>query len=304
MNRIPDLEAWVIFAKVAEVGSFAKAATAFSLSQATVSKAISRIEARMNTVLLNRTPRGISLTEIGLVALERATRILEDGEAVEAEVTEQSTSLRGTIRVSAPMAFGVARLSPMLPDFMRDNPDVRLDVHFSDEFTDLIANRFDLALRISRLVDSSLLARHLGTVRILLVGAPSYFERYGKPEHPSDLVHHRLLQYSYSRDGSSWKFRHDKYGDFVQVVPIHFRSNNAAALSPALHAGLGLALHPEFLAWQDLQSGKLETVMEDWQVDPITLHIVTPPGRRRPVRIRAFIDYLIDRFETGTWAEQ
>ncbi|ATE60555.1 LysR family transcriptional regulator [Thauera sinica] len=302
MKKLPDLEAWAIFAKVAETGSFARAAAEFSLSQATVSKAVTRLEARMKTMLFHRTSRRMSLTESGYAALERAARILEDGEAVEAEVAEQSTSLRGVIRVSAPMSFGIARLAPILPDFMKAHPDVELDVQFNDKQVDLVADRFDLALRIANLVDSSLLARRFCKVRILLVGSPAYFERHGRPRHPRDLINHKALQYTYARGGTSWRFRHKRHGEFTQVMPVHLHANNAEALTPALLAGLGLALQPEFLAWQDLQSGVLETVMDDWEVEPIALHVVTPPGRNRPARVQAFIEYLAERFASEPWA--
>lgn len=303
MKKIPDLEAWAIFAKVAEVGSFARAAAEFSLSQATVSKAVTRLETRMKTMLFYRTSRNMTLTESGYAALDRATRILQEGETVEAEVAEQSTSLRGLIRVSAPMSFGIARLAPILPDFMQAHPEVQLDVQFNDKQVDLVAERFDLALRIANLVDSSLLARRLCRVRILLVGSPSYFERHGRPRHPSDLANHKALQYVYARRGPTWRFRHPLHGEVTQTIPTNLHVNNAEALTPALLAGLGVALQPEFLAWPDLQSGVLETVMCDWEVEPIALHIVTPPGRSRPARVQALIDYLADLVTKEPWAQ-
>lgn len=256
----------------------------------------------MKTMLFHRTSRRMSLTESGYAALERASRILEDGEAVEAEVTEQSDSLRGLVRVSAPMSFGIARLAPILPDFMKAHPDVELDVQFNDKQVDLVAERFDLALRIANLVDSSLLARRLCKVRILLVGSPAYVERHGKLRHPRDLIDHKALRYTYARSGTSWRFRHKRHGEFTQAMPVHLHANNAEALTPALLAGLGLALQPEFLVWQDLQSGALQTVMDDWEVEPIALHIVTPPGRSRPARVQAFIDYLSERIGREPWA--
>ena len=304
MSKLPDLEGWAIFAKVAETGSFARAAAELSLSQATVSKMISRLEARMKTTLFHRTSRSMTLTDSGYAALERAARILEEGESVEAEVREKSTSLCGKIRLSAPMSFGVTHLAPMLPPFMQAHPDVGLEIEFNDKQSDLVSERFDLALRISNLVDSTLLARRLCSVRILLVGAPSYFERAGRPRHPKDLAQHTALQYTYARNGSSWRFRHETHGEFSQSMPVLLNVNNAEALTPALQAGMGLALQPEFLAWQDLQSGALETVMDDWRVDPIALHIVTPPGRRRPARVQAFIEYLAERLTAEPWANE
>lgn len=303
MSKLPDLEGWAIFAKVAETGSFARAADGLGLSQPTVSKAITRLEKHTKTVLFHRTSRRVVLTETGLTALERASHILEEGEAVEAEITEQSNSLRGPIRISAPMSFGLARLAPVLPEFMARYPGVTLDVDFNDEIVDLVANRFDLAVRISSFSDSSLLARRLCTVRLLLVGAPAYFEKYGRPRHPRDLAKHRALHYAYSHSGTNWHFRHPRHGEFSQTMPMPLSVNNAEGLIPALRAGLGLALQPEFLAWEDLESGVLESVMEEWQADPIVLHIATPPGRNRPARVQELIRYLTECFSDVPWAK-
>lgn len=302
MNQLPDLEAWAIFAKVAEAGSFARAAEALGLSQATVSKAITRLETRIGTTLFHRTSRRMSLTGAGESALERAARILDEGEAVEAEVADRSTTLRGLVRVAAPMSFGVAQLAPLLPAFMRQHPDVELDVQLSDAQADLVAGRFDMALRISTLADSSLRARRLCQVRILLVGAPAYFAEHGKPKHPRDLARHRGFQYSYTRGGNAWRFRHDRHGEFAQTVPRQLQANNAEVFAGALRDGLGLALQPEFMVWEDLRDGRLETAMDDWQVEPIALHIVTPPGLRRPARVQALIDYLAERMQHEPWA--
>lgn len=303
MKKLPDLEAWAIFAKVAQTGSFARTAAELSLSQATVSKAVARLEGRMNTMLFHRTSRRISLTESGQAALERAERILAEGEAVEAEMAEQSSALRGLIRISAPMSFGIERLAPLLPAFMLQHPEVALDIQFDDRHVDLVAEGFDMALRIANLEDSSLLARHLCRVRILLVGAPAYFQAHGRPRHPRELAAHQALQYSYAPGGANWRFRHAVQGEFTQAVPLRLRVNNADALTPALLAGLGVALQPEFLVWQQLQSGQLETVMDDWLVAPLALHIVAPPGRRRPARVQAFMDYLAQRFLQEPWAQ-
>ncbi|APW37408.1 LysR family transcriptional regulator [Rhodoferax koreense] len=302
MKRLPDLEAWAIFAKVAETGSFARTATELGLSQATVSKAITRLEERTRTVLFHRTSRRISLTDSGSASLERAARILSEGEAVEAEAVEQSKALRGPIRLAGPMSFGISHLAPALPDFLAAHPDVLLDLNLDDELVDMVAGGFDVALRISTLADSSLLARRLCTVRLLLVGTPAYFERHGLPQHPRDLVHHRALQYVHSRVGGAWRFQHAVHGEFSTVVPTPMRVNNAEALSPALCAGLGLALQPEFLVWDELQSGALATAMPDWEVPSIALHIVTPPGRSRPARVQALIEFLAQRFAVAPWA--
>lgn len=299
---LPDLQAWAIFAKVAESGSFARAAQEIGLSQATVSKAITRLETRLKTVLFHRTSRRISLTDSGRGALERALRILAEGEAVESEITAQARSPRGLVRMAVPMSFGIAHVAPLLPDFMRAYPDITLDLEFSDAMTDLVGDGIDLALRISALADSSLLARRLCGVRVLLVGSPAYFEQFGRPTHPRELSSHRLLSYTNSRFGNAWRFRHATQGEFSIGVPGILRINNAEALTPALCAGLGLALQPDFLVWRELRDGSLESVMLNWSPPAIALHIVTPPGRERPVRVQRLIDYLAASFANAPWS--
>ncbi|ARU04432.1 LysR family transcriptional regulator [Comamonas serinivorans] len=303
MKNMPDLEAWATFAKVAETGSFARTAAEFGVSQATVSKAINRLEARMKASLFHRTSRRMTLTEGGRAALARATHILDEGLALEAEVTEQSASLRGLVRVAAPMSFGVAHVAPLLPAFMRAHPEVQLDLHFDDAQVDVVAEGFDVVLRIARLEDSSLLARQLCHVPIQIVGSPAYFARHGTPRHPSDLAQLHALSYAYARSGASWRFRHATQGEFVQVMQTPLRVNNAEALTPALLAGLGVALQPAFLAWQHLQTGELVAVLPEWEPPPISLHIVTPPGRGRPARVQALIRYLADSFVKQPWAQ-
>jgi DNA-binding transcriptional LysR family regulator len=302
MMKLPDLEAWAVFAKVVELGSFARAAGDLGLSQATVSKAITRLEARLQTALFHRTSRKMSLTESGRVAVDRATRILDDGEAVEAEVKAQANTPRGTVRLAAPMSFGVGHLAPLLPEFMESYPDVSLELDFSDELVDLIGGRFDIALRISSLADSSLLARRMCAVRILLVGAPSYLDKHGRPEHPRDLVNHRGLFYTNSTLIDAWRFKHRRHGDFAIGMKTPLKVNNAEALNPALLAGAGLALQPEFLVWEQLQNGSLEAVMPDWYVPSIALHIVTPPNRARPARVELLIEFLAARLASAPWA--
>ncbi len=302
MSKLPDLEAWAIFAKVAETGSFARAAADLELAQATVSKAITRLERRLGIVLFHRTSRRVALTGAGEGALERASRLLADGEAVESEVTEQATRPRGLVRMAAPMSFGVSHLAPVLPAFMAKHPDITLDLDFSDAQIDLVGGGFDLALRIAALGDSSLLARRLCGVRIVLVGAPSYFERHGRPRHPRDLATHRALTYAYARSGAAWRFQHARHGEFSTAVPSVLRVNNAEALTPPLVAGLGLALQPEFLVWRELASGALEVAMPEWSPPPIAVHLVMPPGRARPQRVQVLIEHLVERFAKAPWA--
>lgn len=284
-----------MFAKVAELRSFALAAKDLELSKATISKSIARLEKRLGARLFNRTSRRLALTDTGQILLDRAQSILAEGEAAESEAHAQSASPRGLVRLAVPMSFGLREVAPLLPEFVAKYPDVSVDLHLSDELVDLIGAGFDAALRIAALPDSSLRARRLRDVSRALVAAPSYLERRGRPSHPRDLMHHACLCYAYLPTPDAWRFV-NKAGETVQVRPAGpLRANNADALAPALFAGLGLAVQPDFVVGEAIEDGRLEVVMQDWSPPPIALHLVMPPGGPRPARVEVLAAFLTGR---------
>jgi DNA-binding transcriptional LysR family regulator len=301
MVRLPDLEALAIFARVADLGSFAKAAGDLKLSKPTVSKAISRLEARLNVPLLHRTSRQLRLTENGKAVLERARRILEEGAAAEAEASAQSENPTGIVRMTAPMSFGLAELAPLLPEFLGAYPEVRLDLHLSDAREDLIARGYDLAVRIAALEDSSLRARRISGVETPIVAAPAYLDRAGRPKHPIDLERHQGILYSNSPTPAVWRLFHQSQGEWVVKVPARLQTNNADVIMPALLAGVGLAIQPRFAVWRELESGSLEEVLADWRPAPISLYLVMPPSTLRPLAVTVLIDFLAERLAHATW---
>ncbi|MBU6398434.1 MAG: LysR family transcriptional regulator [Rhodospirillales bacterium] len=302
MPTLPDLEAWGIFAKIAETGSFARAAAELKLSKPTVSKAVARLEERIGTALFNRTSRRLSLTESGRQAAAGAARLLAEGEAVEALATLQAVIPSGMVRMSAPMSFGVANLAPLLPELFAAYPNITIDLHLSDEIVDLIGGGFDLALRIAALPDSSLRARHVCRVRRVLVGAPAYFANREKPRSPRDLAQHDCLGYTYVPNPDRWRFLRASGEEEVATLRGPLRANNADALRPMLLAGLGLAVQPEFTVSEDLKAGLLEVLMPEWTMPPISVNLVTPPGRHRPARVAAVIEFLARRLAAAPWA--
>lgn len=303
MPHMPDFEAWAIFAKVAERGSFSDAAQELGLAKTTVSKAVTRLEERMQTTLLHRTTRSLSLTESGRLSLERAARILADGAAVEAEILEEAAIPRGLIRLASTTAFGVAQLAPLLPDFVKSHPEIEIDLEITDRRIDLVSEGVDLVLRVGPEPDSSLRISKLFAFRVPVVASPAYFEKHGRPEHPTDLVRFPALVFTHIVGAETWHFRHATEGEVSVHVDGGFHVNNGLAAIPALVAGLGITALPEAYVARELEDGKLEEVLKDWPVAPAAVHVVTPPGKARPARVRALVDFLRRHFATQPWAQ-
>jgi DNA-binding transcriptional LysR family regulator len=301
--RLPDFEAWAVFAKVAETGSFARAAADLGLSKGTVSKLVARLEARIGSRLFHRTSRKLALTEAGSAARDGAVRILAEGEAAEAKATAAAIRPRGLVRLAAPMSFGLGHVAPLLPAFLARHPEVSVDLHLGDAVVDLVGQGFDIGLRIAALPDSSLKARRLCAVSRSLVGTPAYLDRHGRPEHPDDLVRHACLGYAYLPTPDRWRFVGPAGAETVVTPRGPLRANNADALSPVLRAGLGLAVQPDFLVWDDLAAGRLERVMAGWSPPPIALHLVTPPGEPRPARVTVLLRFLAEELAAAPWAQ-
>jgi DNA-binding transcriptional LysR family regulator len=296
MSKLPDFEGLAIFAKVVELQSFAAAAAELSLSKATVSKAVTRLEQRLGARLFNRTSRRLALTDTGQKLSAQAARLLADGEAVENEALAQSVAPRGLVRLAVPMTFGVKEVAPILPEFLGKHPDVTIDLHLSDAMVDLIGEGFDAGLRIASLPDSSLIARRLCAMPRYTVASAAYLKRHGRPTHPMHLAQHKCFGYAYLSTPDVWHYTNAK-GEQASVRPGGpLRVNNGEALMPALLAGLGIAVLPGFIVGDAIASGEVEVILEGWTQAEGAVHLVLPPGGPRPARVEALADFLTRHF--------
>jgi DNA-binding transcriptional LysR family regulator len=290
MARLPDLEGLAIFAKVAECRSFADAAAELRLSKATVSKAVSRIESRFGARLIIRTARRFELTDAGRQLAVRAAHILAEGEAAEDAAVAQATAPRGLVRLAVPMSFGLLHVAPLLPEFLAIFPEVSIDLHLSDAMVDIIGESFDAAIRTAVL--PTLVAHRLCEVSRYLVGSPNYLNKYGRPKHPLHLAQHRCLTHTVTTE--VWQFTKGAKSASVQPSgPL--RVNNGDAMMPALIAGTGLGILPDFILREALGAYQLERLLPDWSLPLRTVYWVTPPGEPQPKRVEVLADFLMKK---------
>jgi DNA-binding transcriptional LysR family regulator len=298
MPNLPDLEGLAIFAKVVDMRSFAGAASELNLSKATVSKAVSRLETRLGTRLFNRTSRRLALTDTGRELSARAAHILAEAEAAEDDARAQSTTPRGRVRLAVPMSFGVLHVAPLIAEFLATYPEVTIELHLSDAVVDLIGEGYDAAIRIGALPDSSLVARRLCDAQRCLVGSPAYLKKHGRPNHPLQLADHACIGYAYAIGPETWRFT-TKDGKSASVRPTGpLRVNNGDAMMPALIAGIGVGVVPEFIVREALTDGRLQRLLPDWALASGAVYWLTPPGGPRPKRVDILRDFLISKLSS------
>src|SRR5579859_2844631 len=293
MDRLAALEA---FARVAETGSFSAAARALNLSKSLISRQVSALEAELGSRLISRTTRSLTLTEAGRGYYEQVARILAQIEEADLSVSQLQATPRGRLRVSAPMSFSVLRLAPVLPDFLALYPEIEVDVVLNDRRVDLLADGFDLAIRIGRLADSSLIARKLSDTKLYVCASPGYLQLRGTPKVPADLKRHDCLCYSNADFLTEWRFT-DQDGRPLSVeVKGRLHANNGDLLRAAALRGQGLVELPDFLVGPDVESGALVPVLESYFRQDGGVYAVYPHARYLPPKIRVFVDFLAERW--------
>jgi DNA-binding transcriptional LysR family regulator len=293
MQNLTDI---AIFVKVVELSSFTAAADALEMSQPVVSKAVTRLEEKLGARLLNRTTRRLSLTEAGSELYRRSVRALEEIENAEIEVARFQTEPRGLLRVSAPMSFSILQLSAAMPAFMERYPGVTVELNLDDRQVDLVEEGLDVAVRIGRLQDSTLVARKITPCRQVLCAAPSYLARRGTPERPEDLIEHNCILYSFLSNAREWRLTDDS-GE-THVVPINgtLHSNNGMVNRNAAVGGAGIVLLPTFYIGDQIRSGELRPILCKFRPAELAVYAVYPERRNLTPKVRAFVDFLAQRF--------
>lgn len=283
------------FVRVVETGAFARASERMGIAKSILSRRVARLEQQLGAKLLTRSAQGASPTDIGQAYFERASNILAELEAAREIVAEAVTQVAGPIRLSAPLSFGTQYLGPAIAQFVQMHPKVELDISLEDRTVDLIGGGYDLAVRIGKLPDSSLVARRIAPVRAAVLASPSYLDARGRPARPGDLNDHDVLVYANAGMGRQWRFKVDGRWETVHGT-VRLRADNGDVLREAACAGLGIVILPTFIASAAIRSGKLEMLLSEYPLEESGLHVVMPPGRAATARVRALVDFLVERF--------
>ena len=297
MDRFEEMR---VFAAVVEAGSFVGASASLAMSKAAVSRYVAELESRLNVRLLHRTTRKLSLTPEGEVFHGRCRELLGGVDEAEAEITSRSGAASGLLRINAPFSFGLLHLAPLWVEFMAQHPKVTLDVTLADRVVDLVEEGFDMAVRIARLPNSSLVSRQLTSTRLVLCASPNYLEARGEPKHPSELVHHDVLAYSLFSMGDQWAFTGPDGDVSVKVRPrMHTNSGDTCRVAALRHQGI--MLQPTFLVGPDLQAGTLVELMPAWRSLELGVYALYPSRKFVSPKVRLMVEFLVNSFKMRAW---
>jgi DNA-binding transcriptional LysR family regulator len=286
------------FVAVISGGSFAAAARRLDMSPQLVSKYVAQLEARLGARLLNRSTRRLSITEAGQAYFERCQYVLDEIDEMENAVGEATLEAQGVLRINAPMSFGVLHLSKAIADYQRTQPQVNVNLTLDDRTVDIVSEGYDMAIRIGRLPESSLIARTLAPVRLVVCAAPRYLRERGTPTSPGDLESHECLGYEYYSEHNRWRFKAEDGEQHEVQVKGRFSANNGDALRQAAISGTGLILQPTFIVGNDIHANALQTVLDAYEVEPLGVYAVYPHRQYLSGKVRTFVDFLADYFGT------
>ncbi|HEU4846079.1 MAG TPA: LysR family transcriptional regulator [Burkholderiaceae bacterium] len=288
------LRSMAIFVAVVDAGSFTAVAARFQLSPVMVGKHIAQLEQTLGARLLTRTTRRQSLTEIGQQYVEQCRAILAQIAAAETGAAAMRAGARGRLKITAPVSFGAEWLSPAVTDYLGRYPEVSVDLNLNDRTVDLVDEGYDLAVRIGKLEDSTMVARALFPYAMVICAAPAYLARRGTPRTPDELAQHECLDFMHWPHAIRWRLRGEQGAN--TVPPSRFRANNGQALRTAALHGFGIVMQAEVLLAQDIAAGRLVPILEDYVPQARPMHLVYPRGRQATPKLTTFIDFMLERF--------
>ncbi len=293
-DKFADLQTFVEVVRAKRLGL---AADRMGIARSAVSRRIRELEERLGAKLLSRTTRQFSLTEVGERFYERSLQLLAELEQAEEMARNQMVDPVGALRIIGPMSFGILHLAPVISEFLKENQQLTVELNLDDRLVDIVAEGYDLAIRISHLKDSNIVARRLALIRCAVVGSPEYFKRNGIPKNPSDLLQHRGIGYSNMSDRVYWRFGIRGSKKMLPVeVPTALRVNNGDAMREAAVAGYGLANLPTFIVHREVAAGRLLRVLGDYEPTPFWMYAVRPSGHLVAAKVRRFIDFMVSQF--------
>jgi DNA-binding transcriptional LysR family regulator len=302
MIPLEDAPALILFARVVQLRSFSAAARDARLGRSAVSKRIAQLEERLGARLLQRSTRSLSLTDEGMRVYGHCVAMLEAAGAARSALEGRQAAPRGTLRVNAPVTFAQMQLTPAVAAFLQAHPGIEVELTLDDHLVDVVDGGFDLAIRITRLKESSLHARRLARDRLVVCASPGYLARRGVPRAPAELIHHNCLHYANVPVEGEWRFRGPGGPD---SIPVHgtLTTNDGAALRSAALAGLGLVVLPSFMVAREVRQGRLVLVLEGARRAEIGIYAVFAHRAQMPARTRLFLDFLVRRFAKLRWDE-
>ncbi|HEV8690903.1 MAG TPA: LysR family transcriptional regulator [Ideonella sp.] len=298
MDRLLGMQ---LFIRVVETGSFSKASADLGITQPTATKHVAALEQRLGARLFHRSTRGVTPTEIGTLYYDKCILITRELEEADNLAALQQSRVRGQLRVSTSVGFGRRVLVPLVIEFMRQHPELHIDLGFDDRYVNLVEQGVDVAIRMGQLADSSLGASYLGINPWVVVASPAYLDQHGTPAHPEELGRHAALIYSTVQGDERWRFVGP--GGQALQVPVQgpLRSNNLSALLAATRAGMGLAALPWYVAHTSVHEGAVRPVLSDWNLPSQEIHAVFPSPRLVPTKVTGFIAWLQGHFDGEWW---
>jgi DNA-binding transcriptional LysR family regulator len=292
---VDTLTSMKVFAAVVDTGSFAAASDRLDMSRAMTSKYVAHLEEHLGTRLLQRTTRKLTLTESGATYYERCVQILADISEAEEGALHLTEAPRGTLRLTMPVSFGILHMGPVMADYMKQYPEVKIDLLLTDRRVDLLEEGLDLAVRIGSLPESGLIAKKIATDRLAFCASPDYLKQNGTPRTPAELAQHNCLSYSYAATGDEWRMNGPDGAHSVKVSGS-LRATNGDMVKLAALGGVGVVRQPTFLIGEDLRAGRLVEILTEYTSSELGIYAVYPSRKHLSAKVRTFVDFIAAAF--------